>query len=134
MVRDADRDDLEDVVDDVLDAILSGEAVDPSDDVDVGIDQDTPTAGGDEVGGTTFEFDEDRDVDEPPVRTQCRFCEQEFRTLTFERRHQCDGRRDLELSEDDGRPLIDPQLHKFSGKFLDGHRECGHSITPSSGF
>ncbi len=84
------RDDLEEAADEAFDLLDAGRPVDSADDgIETAIEQDEmPTAGGDEAdGGVDLEFDEDRDIDEPDVRSACRFCQTEFRTIVAERRH-----------------------------------------------
>ncbi len=122
MTRKSDRDDLEEAADEAFDLLDAGRPVDGVDDeIEASIEQETPTAGGDEVdGGTELEFDEDRDVDEPEARSACRFCQSEFRTVVAERRHHSEDRCEEGSPKfrRDGRPLIDPQVHELRANFL----------------
>ncbi|MCU4926908.1 hypothetical protein OB905_13115 [Halobacteria archaeon AArc-dxtr1] len=111
----------DDRVDDEFDLLEAAEPMGAEEDsVGGAIDQDTPTAGGDQADGSVeLEFDED-DVDEPDARSVCRFCETEFRTVVAERRHHSQERCGEKPASfvQDARKLIDPQLHKFGGQFL----------------
>ncbi len=122
MTRKPDRDDLEEAADEAFDLLDKAMDVPEADDeIEASIEnKDVPTAGGDEVdGGTELAFDEDEDVDDEP-RAACRFCQQEFHTCVAERRHHSEDHCEEGSPKfrPDGRPLIDPQLHKFGGHFL----------------
>ncbi|WP_435551983.1 helix-turn-helix transcriptional regulator [Natrinema sp. CGMCC1.2065] len=116
------RDDFEEAADEAFDLLDAGRPVDTAEDeIEAGIDQKTPTAGGDEVdGGTELEFDEDRDVDDADSRAACRFCQTEFQTVVAERRHHDEDRCDegSPAFRPDGRPLIEPQVHELRTNFL----------------
>jgi len=93
--------------------------VDHDDQIETGIEQETPTVGGDEVDGRDRDADGDREQgDEPAVRAACRFCETEFRTRVAERRHHCMGRDATHTTAVDGRTLLEPAVHEFEGNFL----------------
>ncbi|RQG89350.1 DUF7845 domain-containing protein [Natrarchaeobius chitinivorans] len=118
MSREPDSDELEEATDNAFDLLESARPVTNSDDeIESLVEQEIPTAGGDDV---TLEFDEDSDVGDPEPRAACRFCQEEFHTVTAERSHHSEDRCDQEspVFRPDGRPLIDPQLHKFGGHFL----------------
>lgn len=99
----------------------AAEPVDPDDNEEYGIiESDTPTVDSEvyDVDGTPDDRD-DQGPDELPVRSACRFCQTEFRTVTAERRHHCMGRDATHTTAvDAGHEIIDPGVHEFKGRFL----------------
>lgn len=109
------------MTDDPFDALAGASRVDPDDDQladEHGMDQETPTAGGDEVG-VVHEIDEtdEPDDDLEPIAA-CRFCELEFKSEIAERRHHCHGRDAEHLTSTQLRELIEPMIHECKIKYL----------------
>ncbi|THE64504.1 hypothetical protein D8Y22_12740 [Salinadaptatus halalkaliphilus] len=123
MSREPDRDDLENATDDAFDVLEGAETLSGADDeIETSIEQtEVRTTGADEIDGVELEFDEDKDdADESGPRAVCRFCQTEFNNRVSERRHHSEDRckEGSPAFRPDGRPLIDPQLHKFGAHFL----------------
>jgi len=95
---------------------------DHDDQIETGIEQDTPTAGGDEVEfGVVREGDDDDDEadDDHAPESVCRFCETHFPHEIAEQRHHCMGRDATHTTATEvGHEIIDPGVHEFEGQFL----------------
>jgi len=98
-----------------------GPGDDPLDD-EHGIEQETPTTGGDEIeyGVIGDDRDDQDDSDDgPDPESVCRFCQSHFPHAIAERRHHCMGRDATHTTAVDvGHDLIEPGVHEFKGKFL----------------
>lgn len=129
MTREPDRDEFREAADDVLDYLeQANTASGAGDEIEVGFEnEEVPTVGGDQVDGGVGR---DRDASDDQngqdeergsnPRTCCRFCQHEFNTRVAERRHHSEDRCEegSPVFRPDGRPLVDPQLHKFGAHFL----------------
>lgn len=109
---------MTDEIDDAFDVLEQADRVDAADDtIETSVEQETPTTGADEIDGSVQQRD-GPEPDHPDVRSACRFCEQEFRTIVAERRHHCHGRDTSTMNAVDAGDVIDPGAHEFTGKFL----------------
>ena len=111
---------MSDEIDAAFDALEQADRVDAdSDTIETGVQQETPTAGGDEIDfGIVDDGDDQEDSDVDPVLSVCRFCETEFRSETAEQRHHCMGRDATHTTAVDARTLLEPQIHETTIKYL----------------